>query len=193
MALSYQDKYFKITEFVTLNYEFQTVELMAELNMAFEVVTSLEPLGVPTYALKSIAHALRFSLDFGGQSTTAKKLDVIAQDLASQGFIREPETLNELEDFLVNLYNQDRNIKNQIKESKDKLDWFYNNFILDNNFKFTKKAFNNVFVLIFKFFFRAVLKLIAFSKVKVIFAYLISYKSLILDLGNNKPPSNKSP
>jgi len=193
MAISYQDKYLKVTEFFILNTEFKTLELMNELEAAIEVVSNLERQGIPAYALKAIAHALRFDLDFGGDSLSAKKMDILAQDLASQGFIQEPETIGEIEDFLVSLYQSDKNIKNLIQEAKDKLDYFYESYILHSNFKLTRKCFNNVFVLGFRFLFKFVFEIEAVEGIKVIFWYLVNYKSLVLDLSNQNPPSNKSP
>lgn len=98
----------------------------------------LEPLNMPTHALKAISHAIRFSLDFGGDSVTAKKLDVIAQELASEGWIRECETTGDIEDELLRIYNENQKIKEYKQKGLDFINNLYQKLFLDKKPKINK-------------------------------------------------------
>jgi hypothetical protein len=95
---------------------------------------------------------IRFDLDFGGDSKTAKTIDVVAQELASEGWIQECETTSDIEDQLLSIYQQKKEIENQIREATETIDTFYFNFIYLENFKFKTKMIKLLKILFVKLF-----------------------------------------
>jgi hypothetical protein len=148
MAVSIQNKFDKICEFVSSNPDKFNENDLETICNHFEL-TQLEAMDIGRQASQAIAHAVRFDLDFGGQSKTAKKLDIIAQELASEGWIQEPTSTIDLEEELLKVYELNQNIKKQKQNGID----FINKFYLENvqkPKKISQRFIRFIFVLIYK-------------------------------------------
>ena len=148
MSLSVKNKFDKICEFISRNPDQFTQSDLEILCNHYEL-TQLEILEIGKQASQAIAHAVRFDLDFGGQSKTAKKLDVIAQELASEGWIQEPSCTSDLEEELLRIYNLNQNIKKQKQDGIDFINNFYCNFIQKPK-RISQRFIRFIFVLIYK-------------------------------------------
>lgn len=105
MSRTLQNKFHKITLFLLSDENLASDEnLLNEVIGLKEYLESFQNLDLPSDFLQAMAKQDRFSLEFGGDTKTARQLERWGQVLASEGFIREPETLSDLEDLLVDLY-----------------------------------------------------------------------------------------
>jgi len=144
--ISNSQKYKRVSEWIVLNddkVDDVTIQLLAN---HFDVLNSLDVIEIPTAVKQAISRIERLSLDCGGNSKTARELDVMCQDLASEGLIRECETTSDIEEALMGLAEANRKIKEQLQESKSYIDEFYS---LHVQVKKVKKLFGYSSIIIF--------------------------------------------
>ena len=146
-------------------------ELSQELGGYYDLLNNVELLEIPSYANKAIADMIRFDLDFGGDSKTAKTLDVIAQELTEMGLIREIETTSDLEDELLRIYQTNKKIKEDVAFAKERInDLYFSQFLKT---KFEKVLFNlEKFLFLNLFRFNNVVMYKYYNPIKSIFSYL---------------------
>jgi hypothetical protein len=154
-----------------MSFNIDNLELSQELGGYYDLLNNVELLEIPSYANKAIADMIRFDLDFGGDSKTAKTLDVIAQELTEMGLIREIETTSDLEDELLRIYQTNKKIKEDVAFAKERInDLYFSQFLKT---KFEKILFNlEKFLFLNLFKFNNVVMYKNYKPIKSIFSYL---------------------
>lgn len=124
--MSIENKFNKVFKLIAFDSNLASQgNLIDEILSLQDYLLNFENLELSSDFLKAMSHLDRFDLEFGGQTKTAKKLESYGQELASQGFISEPETLGDLEDSLYSLYNQYHENQRQYHKALELLDGFY--------------------------------------------------------------------
>ena len=174
--LSTNQKFEKIANWIAANPGAVETVTVEQLLQHHETLNSLEVLDIPGHVRQAISRIERFGLDCGGDKTkTARDLDVMCQELASEGLIQECETTGDIEEALIGLAESNRKIKEQLKESKIFIDVFYSEKVQIKKVKKAKKVFAFVAWL---FVIKAVIGIFEFVKgCKVIKGYIVKNTS----------------